>query len=132
MAAITPVIVPFSSVEIGAGIKGGGLKVTWSSLTENDTAEAWDGGVMYPNKSAQVEGLTAGDIVVIEGSNDESGYLTLTDKQGGDMSFLTSDGLKTIEENTRLIRPRVSAGTSVSADITLFVTQEKERYREVE
>ncbi len=123
MPTITPVITPFSGVEIGAGRKGGGLKVTWTNLSEADTASAWDGGVMYPNKSAQVEGLTDGDTVVIEGSNDEASYLTLTDKQGGDMSFLTSDGLKTIEENTRLTRPRVSAGTGVSADITIIASR---------
>ena len=119
-------ITPFSGVEIGAGMNGGGLKVTWSNLTENDTATAWDGGVMYPNKSAQVESLSSGDTVVIEGSNDETSYLTLTDKQGGDMSFLTSDGLKTIEENPRQIRPRVSAGTSVSADITIIASRGKD------
>ena len=58
MADVTPTISPFSAVELGAGIRGGGLKVVWSGLTENDTALPWDGGVMFPNKSAHIEGLT--------------------------------------------------------------------------
>ncbi len=122
MADNTAVITPFSAVELGAGMNGGGLKVVWSALTENDTAIAWDGGVMFPNKSAHVEGVTTGDTVVIEGSNDETNYLTLTDKQGGDMSF-TADGMKTIEENPRQIRPRVSSGTGVSANITITASR---------
>ncbi len=123
MADNTAVITPFSAVELGAGLNGGGLKVVWSALTENDTAIAWDGGVMYPNKSVHVEGVTTGDTILIEGSNDESNYLTLTDKQGGNMSFVNDDGLKTIEENPRQIRPRVSAGTGVLANITITASR---------
>ncbi len=127
MADNTATITPFSGVEIGAGMNGGGKKVVWSALTENDTAIAWDGGVMYPNKSVHVEGVTSGDTILIEGSNDESNYLTLTDKQGGYMSFVNDDGMKKIEENTRQIRPRVSGGTGVSANITIIASKGRER-----
>lgn len=118
MAEITPTFTPINGVQIGSGIRGGGLKVTWSNLTENnDVGVAWDGGVMYHNKSAQVEGTHG--ITVIEGSNDETNYLTLTDRQGGDMSFI-DDGLKRIRENIRQIRPRVSAGAGVSVNVTII------------
>ncbi len=125
MADNTATISPFSAVEEGVGVNGGGLKIVWAALTENDTAIAWDGGVMYPEKSVQIEGLTAGDTVVIQGSNDESNYLILTDKQGGDMSFAgaNGDGMKKIEENPRQIRPDITGGTGVSANITITASR---------
>ncbi|HDY68143.1 hypothetical protein LCGC14_1610580 [marine sediment metagenome] len=133
MADNTPTISPFSAIELGAGIRGGGLKVVWSGLTENDTALPWDGGVMFPNKSAHIEGLTAGDTVVIQGSNDETKYLTLTDIQGGNMSFAgaNGDGVKKIEENPKLIRPNVEAGTGVSANITITASRAKTSARKI-
>ena len=119
---ITPTIAPFSARNIGAGKNGGGFKITWASMTENDTAAAWNGGAMFHNKSAQTQGVTSGDTILIEGSNDETNYETLTDKQGGDMSFLNVDGMKTIEENARQIRPRIEAGTSVSVNIIIVAS----------
>lgn len=124
MATITPDIVPFNGVSLGASMRGGGLKVTWSTLTENDTATAWSGGVMYPNKSVQAEGTFG--TVVIEGSNNSgSNYETLTDEQGGDVSFV-ADGIRKIEENTELIRPSVSSGTGVSVNVTIIASRGKD------
>lgn len=126
MPTITPTITPFNGVQIGSGRRGGGLKVVWTAITENDVGGAWDGGVMYPNKSVQVEGVTTDDTIKIEGSNDETNYLTLTDKQGGDMSFTNSDGIKTIEENPRQIRPASPTGTGVSINVTIIASRGKD------
>ena len=126
MANITPTFTPFNGTEIGSGRRGGGLKVTWSSITEADVGVAWDGGVMYPNKSVHVEGVTSGDTIVIEGSDDESNYLTLTDKQGGDLSFANADGIRKIEENPRLIRPGQPTGTGVSINVTITASRGKD------
>lgn len=60
-----------------------------------------------------------GGTVLIEGSNDGTNYVTLTDGAGSALSF-TAAGLKAITEAVKWIRPRVSAGTSVRADIYLF------------
>ena len=119
-AFVTPVISSFSAVAIGAGMRGGGLKVVWTGLSETKLAAAWDGGAMYPNKSVYIEGTHG--TTVIEGSNDEASYQTLTDKQGGDISFI-ADGIRKIEENTRQIKPRVSAGTGVSVNITIIASR---------
>ncbi len=121
---IAMTITPFSAVELGAGMNGGGLKVVWACLALNDNNLVWDGGIMFPYKSVHVEGVTSGDTIVIEGSNDETNYETLTDRQGGDMSFI-SDGIREIEENPRQIRPRVSSGTSGSANVTITVSTEE-------
>ncbi|HDY84537.1 MAG TPA: hypothetical protein ENH74_02495 [Methylophaga sp.] len=122
-AMLVMTIVPFSAVELGSGMNGGGLKVIWAGLTETDTADAWNGGIMFPEKSVQVEGTHG--TTVIEGSNDETNYETLTDRQGGNVSFV-ADGIREIEENPRQIRPRVSAGTSVSVNVTIIVSRGKD------
>ncbi len=121
---IAMTITPFSAVELGAGMNGGGLKVVWESVASICNNLTWDGGVMFPEKSVHVEGVTTGDTVVIEGSNDETNYETLTDRQGGDMSFI-SDGIKEIEENPRQIRPRVSSGPAGLVKVTITVSTEE-------
>ena len=41
------------------------------------------------------------------------------------MSFV-ADGIREIEENPRQIRPRVSAGSSVSVNVTIIVSRGKD------
>ncbi len=122
-AAVALTITPFSAVELGSGMNGGGLKVVWMGLMETTLADAWNGGIMFPEKSVQVEGTHG--TTVIEGSNDETNYETLTDRQGGNVSFI-ADGIREIEENPRQIRPRVSAGSSVSVNVTIIVSRGKD------
>jgi hypothetical protein len=75
------------------------------------------------DRSVQVTGtFGAGGTVVLEGSNDGTNYRTLTDPQGNALSF-TSAGLEAIQEITRYVRPRVTAGDgTTSLTVTLCVT----------
>lgn len=120
MATVGYTSSPVNAATTGAGIKGAGVKVTWSNLTENDTATAWDGGFMYPDKSIQIEGIHG--TTVIQGSNDETNYVTLNDIFDTALSF-TADSLRQIAENPRLIRPSVSSGTGVSVNITILAVR---------
>ncbi len=119
-AVTTFTVTPFSAMELGAAMNGGGLKVRWENVTETLSADAWNGGIMFSEKSVHVEGTHG--TTVIEGSNDETNYETLTDRQGGDVSFI-ADGIREIEENPRQIRPRVSDGSSVSVNVTIIVSR---------
>jgi len=83
--------------------------VTWTNLANGDTGDP----VSYPrhaDKSAQVAGtFGAGGAVQIQGSNDSSNYVQLNDN-GGTAISITAAGIKGVSENTRLVRPAVTAG----------------------
>ena len=89
-----------------------GLAAQWSGLLQSslDTgtpAELPD----YADRSVQIGGtLGVGGTVVIEGSNDGTTYITLTDPQGNALSFTAIDRIEQVQEITRFIRPRVTAG----------------------
>lgn len=92
----------------------------WSSLTENDTAET----VILPafgDLTFQVEGNfgTSGDVRPHGRAADEGTFFQLNDLQGSGIAF-TSAGLSAVAENVYEIKPVVSAGTGVSADIYLL------------
>lgn len=92
-----------------------------------DEADASPASLEFPELgeiSVQVIGsFGAGGTVLIEGSNDGINYGTLTDPQGVALS-LTAAGIKSVQQITRHIRPRVSAGTSVDVDV-FFLLRKK-------
>lgn len=51
----------------------------------------------------------AGGTIIFEGSNDGTNYFTLTDPQGNAVSK-TAAGAEALEECTKYVRPRVTAG----------------------
>lgn len=98
---------------IGAWVSRGIHRTSWTGLLNSD-----DGAPAslsrLPDKTVQVKGtFGAGGTVVIEGSNDGGAtYVTLNDSRGettGALSFTGAD-VRTILENTELVRPRVTAG----------------------
>ena len=88
--------------------------VSWVSLANGDSGSP----VEYhtsADRSVQVVGtFGAGGTVVIEGSNDGTNYVTLTDPQANALSF-SSAGLEAISELTRYIRPRVTGGDGTTS-----------------
>lgn len=76
--------------------------------------------VMASEKSVQVTGTFNTSTVVLQGSNDGTNWVTLTDPQGNALSF-TSAALEAIEEHTRYVRPSVSGGTATALTVTLFM-----------
>ena len=75
----------------------------------------------YPDRSVQVSGtFGAGGTVVIEGSNNGTNWITLTDQLGTALSFTGAD-IAPIMEVTRYIRPRVTAGDGTTAIVVTML-----------
>lgn len=84
--------------------------ITWTAVTGSDVGEAYEYG-KFSDKTVQVTG-TFGDTLTIQGSNDGTNFVTLTDNTGTALDF-TGAGIKLIAENPRFIRP--SAGVSITS-----------------
>lgn len=100
-------------------IEGGkGRLYTWANLAAGDDGAAVE-AIEFADRSVQVAGSFGGASVVIEGSNDSTNYGTLTDPQGNDLSLVGSK-VEMVSEVTRLIRPRVVAGSGTSVTVSLL------------
>lgn len=119
MATITPTVTNSSK------FRDNTIIYTWASMTNSGS----DVGSPlelpgWADRSVQVTGtFGTGGTVVIEGSNDGTNYVTLNNLQGSALSF-TSASLKGIAENTRYIRPRVSAGDGTTS-LTVTISAKK-------
>lgn len=119
MANVAPVI-----TQLGPRRKS--LLVVWTPFTHtNTTGDAFE-FPDYSDRSVQITGTFDSATVVLEGSNDGTNWVTLTDPQGNAISK-TSAGLEQIEEVTRYIRPKHSGGTSAES-ITVTVLATAGRY----
>lgn len=97
---------------------GKALVYTWT-LTEADTATPIE-VVDFADRSIQMVGTFGGGNVRVEGSNDDGAtYAALTDPQGNDLNF-GADKIEMVTELTQLLRPRVTAGTGVSVQVSLL------------
>ena len=88
--------------------------LSWTGLLNGD-----DGApVEMPgsaDRSIQFLGtFGAGGTIVLEGSNDGTNYVTLTDPQGNAISK-TAAAIEAVLELTRWVRPRVTAGDGTTA-----------------
>jgi len=93
--------------------------ITWSALATGDTGRpVQDCGLS--DRSVQFTGAFGGATVVLEGSNDGTNWVTLTDPAGVALSF-TSAGLKQVLQITRYTRPNVSGGAAVAINCNLLV-----------
>lgn len=95
--------------------------VVWSGLLNGDSGDAYE-RPDYSDRSVQVTGtFGTGGTIVLEGSNDGTNYKTLTDPQGNPLSF-TAAALEQVQELTRYVRPRVTAGDGTTSLVaTLLV-----------
>ena len=67
------------------------------------------------DRSIQINGtFGAGGTVIIEGSNDGSIYATLKDHLGVALS-VTAAGIYSVDQITRYLRPRISAGDGTTS-----------------
>lgn len=116
MATITP-----TQSRVGNGLDQ--LVVTWASMTNSgsDVGAAIE-LARFSDRSVQVTGtFGASGNLRIEGSNDGTNYVALTDPQGNALN-LTAAGIEQIMEITRYIRPRVTNGDgTTSITVTLFM-----------
>lgn len=94
--------------------------ITWANLSSGD-----DGVPLEmpgsADRSVQVTGnFGSGGNLRVEGSNDGSNWNTLTDPQGNDIN-ITASKIEQVMEVVRYMRPRVTAGTSVSLTVSILV-----------
>lgn len=93
----------------------------WSGLLNGD-----DGSPVeladYADRSFQIQGTPgAGFSLTIEGSNDGTNYVALTDPQGNALTFSAVSKIEQVEEICRYMRPRVTAGDgTTSVVVTMF------------
>lgn len=100
----------------------------WTALADGAGNEGES--IVLPGKTdvtVQLVSISGGGTptVVIEGSlsDSEADFVQLHDPQGGDLSF-TAANIEAVLENVTRIRPRVSGGTTVVAEVMmLFVGQ---------
>lgn len=94
-------------------VAGGGYLVEWSGLLNGDTGQPFEGSA--GDRSIHFSGtFGAGGTVKMRGSNTGTNYLDLTDPQGNAISK-TAEGVEAISENTRYMRPEVTAGDGDTA-----------------
>ena len=99
---------------------------------ENATHVIWETGKLVADvftaiempgssiRSVQFVGTFDTATIVLEGSNDGTNYVTLTDPQGNSISK-TAAALEQIEEVTRYVRPRITAaGAATDLDIHMI------------
>lgn len=116
--AITPTVSNISKDESA-------YLVTWEALTNVETSGTAVQGYGYADRSIQVVGTFNGATVTIQGSNDGTNWVSMTDVLGNAISMTTA-GLKQIVEITRYIRPSVtSAGASTDVDVLMFMKAHK-------
>lgn len=99
---------------------------TWPDALQSGTFSA-QSVANLPDKTVTVTGtFGTGGTVTILGSNDDTStgtFIGLTDPQGNTISF-TADGVETIMENTRWIKPQITSGTS-STSVTVKIVERR-------
>lgn len=119
MAVVQPTITQLP------GFKDNTHLITWASLHNGDTGAPIE-MPGSPDRSIQFGGtFGTGGTIQIEGSNDSTNYLVLTDPQGNNISK-TAAAIEQIVELPRLIRPNVTAGdgtTSLNAYLIMKLSR---------
>jgi len=116
MATVNP-----TPVRLRNGSAAPAIVVTWANIGDSDTCTAYDTGG-FSGRSVQVSGTFGSATIVLQGSNDGSNYVTLTDPQGNAISK-TSAAFEQIEEMTRYLKPGTSGGTNSNTTVTVFLVQ---------
>ena len=113
MAVIKPTV-----TSIGRGDESTQL-VVWTPVTEADTCAA----VSYPeyaDKSIHVSGTFGSGSVAVNGSNNSgASYVALNDPSGTVIA-ITTEKIKAVLENTQLVQPAASGGSSQSLTISML------------
>src|SRR5690606_22699135 len=73
----------------------------------------------WPDKSVTVTGTFGGGTVTLEGSNDGSNWVALKNHANTPIS-LTDEGIESVLEHTRYVRPVLTGATSPDLTITVM------------
>ncbi len=94
---------------------------SWIAMGDDDVGAPLSdahGGPVFSDKTVALTGTWLSATIVIQGSNDNVTWFTLADPQGNVLSF-GSDGMETILENPRYIRPKSSGGSGTDVDVII-------------
>jgi hypothetical protein len=98
--------------------------VSWTGVTNADTCTAFDvtkvPGAGGTDRSIHIRGSFGTDTGHLQGSNDGTNYVVLTDPQGNAISK-TAEAIEQVLEYTRNIRPAVSGGANGTLNFYLMV-----------
>lgn len=95
--------------------------VSWATAASGDTGDPLQ-MPGFSDRSVQISGTFDAGTVVIQGSNDGTNWVTLSDPQGNAISK-TSAALEQILEITRYVRFSTSGGGgSMAVDINMLIT----------
>lgn len=92
----------------------------WTLTSENPdgTPIEW---AQWADRCFSASGTWGGATLTIRGSNDGITWMTLSNAAGGTGATFTGDGLKSIIELPRYVRPELTApGTGASVNVTLM------------
>ena len=100
---------------------------TWTAVTSADTFVAVGGPELsdYSDRNVQWGGTFDSATVLVQGSNDASNYISLTDPQGNALSK-TAAAIEQIVENTLFIKPSASGGGG-SQSLTVILVARRGR-----
>jgi len=88
----------------------------WAALANAEAGLPASIPVEAATRSVQVSGtFGAGGNCIIEGSNDGTTWATLMNSLGTALATITAAVIHDIAQNTRFLRPRVSAGDGTTA-----------------
>lgn len=96
--------------------------IQWSGLVNGDDGDPLEmpGSA---DRSIQFTGtFGVGGTIVLEGSNDGTNYVTLTDPQGNAISK-TAAGIEAVLELTRYVRPRVTGGDGTTSLVATMLVK---------
>lgn len=89
-------------------------EITWSGLSDGDDGEPVQ-VPQYAEACVQISGTFDTATVDLEGSNDKSTWVTLTNEQGTNIST-GSKALETLAQNPKWVRPNAGSGSG-SVDV---------------
>lgn len=112
MATVTPVIEPRARSVI----------ILWEGLGNDDQGIA-SHYMAFADRSVQVVGTPGGATTTIQGSNDGTNWVTLTDPQGNALTFVGTTGLEAISEITAYVRPITAGGAGTDVDVYLVAAR---------
>lgn len=92
--------------------------ITWANFTESDTCIDYVAPGAADKTFTVVANYGTLGHVTVEGSNDGVNYFPFTDPQGNAIDK-TANSMEVLEENPLFLRPRVTAGTGVTATVVL-------------
>lgn len=94
---------------------------TWASIGDSDTCTAVE-IPSFADQTVQVIGTFSSATVILQGSNDNTNWVTLTDPLNNAISF-TGAGMKLVAQNPLWVRPISSGGSGSSTTVILCSKQ---------